>query len=229
VGDPVEGPSQREGRHFRVARLDRAVLDTLADQAADPLVDLGLERFDVAAHGRRQVLVLGPHHAPAEFGGDRLAVVTQHGIQPLARRYRQLAHGAERGTDLLDARHEALEQQLFLAGDVVVHRGLGDFEPGGDLIEGGVVVALAVELACCGADHCIALELAITQPLAVAPPRVSPRTTGCYDGCSWRREYYSGAAGGRLRAQPALPGAGAALTITQGAHHTGEYSIPTRE
>src|SRR6516164_2784704 len=173
VSNPVEGPGERKGRHFRVARLDGAVLDTLADQATDPLVDLGLERFDVAAHGGREILVLGPHHAPAEFGADRLTVVTQHGIQPPARRYRQLAYGAERGTDLLDAGHEALEQQLLLAGDVVVHRRLGDLEPCGDVIERGVVVALAVELACCSADHRIALELAIAQPLAVPAPRGS--------------------------------------------------------
>src|SRR5262249_51249390 len=91
-----------------------------------------------------------PHPPPTSAGAAPRAVVTQHGIQPLPRGYRQLAHGAERGADLLHSCHEALEQQLLLAGDVVVDRRLGDLEPGGDVVERGVVVALAVELACCG-------------------------------------------------------------------------------
>src|SRR6267378_693102 len=170
VRNPVERAGERKRGHFRIARLDGAVLHTLADQPSDAVIDLGLQRLDVAAHRRRQVLVLGAHHAPAEFRCHRLAVMAQHGIQALARRHLEVAHIAKRRPDLLHSRHEALEQQLLLAGDVVVHRGLGDLEPRRDVIERGVVVALAIELAGGGANHRLALHRAVAQPLAARPP-----------------------------------------------------------
>src|SRR5260370_40442564 len=71
---------------------------------------------------------------------------------------------------LVGVRQEALEQLLLLAGDVVIHRGLGDLEPGRDVIERGVVVTLAVELAGGGANHRLALHRAVAQPLAATPP-----------------------------------------------------------
>src|ERR1700731_1355830 len=85
VRNPVERAGERKRGHFRIARLNGAVLHTLADQPPDAVIDLGLQCLDVAAHRRRQVLILGAHHAPAEFGGHRLAVMAQHGIQALAR------------------------------------------------------------------------------------------------------------------------------------------------
>src|SRR5947207_1439647 len=170
VRDPVERAGERERGHLRIARLDGAVLHTLADEAPDAVIHLGLEGLDVATHRRGQVLVLGAHHAPAEFGCHRLTVMPQHGVQALARRHLQVAHVAKRRPDLLHSRHEALEQQLLLAGDVVVDRGLGDLEPGRDVIEGGVVVALAVELARGGANHRLALHRPVAQPLAARPP-----------------------------------------------------------
>src|ERR1700736_3867250 len=56
VRDPVESARECESGHFRIARPDRAVLHPFADQAADPLVDLGFQALDVPAHRRRQVL-----------------------------------------------------------------------------------------------------------------------------------------------------------------------------
>src|SRR6202050_179435 len=178
VRDPVESAGEGKRRHFRVAGLDGPILYALADQPADTVVDLGLEGLDVPAHGRGEVLILRPHHAPAELGGDGLSVMAQHGIQPLARGHHELAHVAERSADLLHTRHEALEQQLLLAGDVVVHGRLGDLGPRGDVIEGGVVVALAVELACRRADDRFTLELALAQPLPVALPGGRARQRG---------------------------------------------------
>src|SRR4029077_16481861 len=212
VRNPVERAGERKRGHFRIARLDGAVLHPLADQPPDAVIDLGFQCLDVAAHRRRQVLVLGAHHAPAEFGCHRLTVVAQDGIQALARRHLEVAHVAKRRPDLLDSRHEALEQQLLLAGDVVVHRGLGDLEPRRDVIERGVVVALAVELAGGGGSFRLALPRAVAQPLRASPadppppPRsparwsrplrvVCPRRAGWYGGCSLLTEYYSGAAG----------------------------------
>src|ERR1700730_18687658 len=106
VRNPVERAGERKRGHFRIARLNGAVLHTLADQPPDAVIDLGLQGLDVAAHGRRQVLVLGAHHAPAEFGCHRLTVMAQHRIQALARRHLEAAHVAKRRPDLLDSRHE---------------------------------------------------------------------------------------------------------------------------
>src|SRR6185437_4112064 len=114
-----------------------------------------------------------PHHAPAELRGDCRAVMAQYGLQPLACRYREGARFAEGGTDLFDAGDEALEEELLLVADVVVDRGLGHLESRGDVIERGVVVALAVEGARRGADHRIALDLPVAQPLAAGAPRGS--------------------------------------------------------
>src|SRR5579862_2215729 len=214
MGDPVERAGERERGHLRVAGLDRAVLHAIPDQAPDPLVDLGLERLDVAAHGGGEVLVLGAHHAPAEFGRHRLAVMTQHGIQPLAARSLLVLHFAERRTDRLDAGEEALEQQVFLVGDVVIDRGLGDLERGRDVVERGVVVALAVEGAGRGADHGLALDLAVA---AARAPWGGARGGGFTRGGGFARgggtgaaavhgcaEYYSGAAGRGLTAAGAV-------------------------
>src|SRR5438045_1994198 len=177
---------------LRVAGRDRSVVHALADQAADPLVDLGLELLDVAAHRRRQVLVLGAHHAPAELGADRLPVVAEYRAQALARRRLELSRGAEGGADLLDAGHEALEEQLLLARDVVVDGGLGHLERGGNVVERGVVIALAVEFARRGTDHGLALELPVAPPLAARPPRPGARRAGCCRSGGRR-----GGAGGR--------------------------------
>src|SRR5207244_12606773 len=133
-----------------------------------------------ATHRRRQVLVPGAHHAPAELGADRLPVVAEYRVQALARRRLQLPRGAEGGADLLDAGHEALEEQLLLARDVVVDGGLGHLERGGNVVERGVVIALAVEFARRGTDHAIALELPVAPPLAAGqPPRGAPCAGPC--------------------------------------------------
>src|SRR5262245_20474178 len=66
VGDPVERAGQGERRHFHIAGLHGAIANSLAQQAADALIDLGLERTHLAAHGGVQVLHFGAHHAPAE-------------------------------------------------------------------------------------------------------------------------------------------------------------------
>src|SRR5215472_11515763 len=197
VGDPVESTGERERAHLRVARLDRAVLDAFADQPADTLVDLGLQRLDVAAHGRGEVLVLGAHHAPGEIGRHRLPVVAQHGVEALARRQLEILHLAEGRADRLDAGEEALEQQVFLVGDVVVDRGLGDVQRRGDVVERGVVVALTVEGAGGGADHGLTLDLPVPP---ACPPRRGARGgrlarrgrtwAAAVHGCA---EYYSGA------------------------------------
>jgi len=115
--------------------MNRAVLDALAQQPADALIDLGLHRFDVGAHVGRQVLVLRAHHAPAEFRGDGLAVVAQYRPQPLAGRRLERSHLAEGGADAFDAGNEALEQELLLVADIVVDGGLGHLERRGDVIE----------------------------------------------------------------------------------------------
>src|SRR2546421_8118020 len=187
VRDPIERTGEGKGGHFRIARQDRAVLNAVTDQAADSLVDLRFERLDMPAHGGRQVLVLRPHHAPAELRGDGLAVVAQHRLQPLARRHIQAPHLAEGRPDLLDARHKALKKQLLLAGDVIIYGRLGDLEGGGDVIERGVVVTLAVEGVGRGPYDRLALDFAVAQPLAARPPgRRALRVVGgyCGAGCS---------------------------------------------
>ena len=115
--------------------MDRAVLDAFAQQPADALIDLGLHRLDVGAHVGREVLVLCAHHAPAEFRGDRLAVVAQHRPQPLAGRHLERARLAEGGADAVDAGDEALEKELLLVADIVVDSGLGHLERRRDVIE----------------------------------------------------------------------------------------------
>src|SRR5579863_1302898 len=210
VGDPVESAGERKRGHLRIRGLDRAVLDAFADQAANSLVDLGLERLDVATHGGGEVLVLGAHHAPAEFGRHRCAVVAQHRAEALARRQLEILHLAEGGADRLDPGEEALEQQVLLVGDVVVDRGLRDLEGRGDVVERGVVIALAVEGARGGADHRLALHLTVPPP---RPPRGGARGgrlarlgragAAAVHGCA---EYYSGAAGTGLTAGAAACG-----------------------
>ena len=150
--------------------MDRAILDAFAQQPADPLVDLGFHRLDVGAHVGREILVLDPHHAPAELRGDRLTVAAQHRLQPLPGRHRERARFAKRGADLLYAGYEALEEELLLVTDVVVDGRLGHGERRRNVIQRGVVISLAVEGARGRADHRIALDLAITQPLAAGPP-----------------------------------------------------------
>ena len=150
--------------------MDRAVLHPFAQQPADPLIDLGLHRLDVGAHVGREVLVRHPHHAPAELRGDGLAVAAQHRLQPLPARRLQGARVAERGADLLYAGDEAFEQELLLVADIVVNGRLGHLERRGNVIQRGVVIALAVEGARGGANHRVALDLAVAQPLAAGPP-----------------------------------------------------------
>src|SRR5580658_11084225 len=71
VSDPVEGAREGERGHLRIAGMDGSVLHSLADEAPDAVIDLRLQRLDVATHGRRQVLVLGARHAPAELRRHR--------------------------------------------------------------------------------------------------------------------------------------------------------------
>ena len=52
VSDPVQRPGESEGRHLRIARMNRAVLNAVTDETADVLVDIRLQRLDMAAHGR---------------------------------------------------------------------------------------------------------------------------------------------------------------------------------
>src|SRR6185437_11402869 len=170
MGDPVERARERKGRHLRVARLNRAVLDAFTDEAADTLIDLRFERFDVAAHVGREVLFLRAHHAPAEAGGDGLAIVSQHRVQALACRHLGLLHFAEPRPDQFHAGHEAFEQELLLARDVVVDSGFGYIERSGDVIQRGVVITLVVECVRGGPDHGLALYCAFTHPLAVRAP-----------------------------------------------------------
>jgi len=115
--------------------VDRSVLNALAQQPADALVDLGLHRLDVGAHVGGEILVLRAHHAPAELRGDGLPVMAQHRPQPLARRRLARARIAEGGADALDAGDEALEQELLLVADIVIDGGLGHLERRGDVIE----------------------------------------------------------------------------------------------
>src|SRR5579871_5633572 len=140
VGNPVERAGQRERSHLRIARMDGAVLDALADEAPDAMIDLGLHGLHVAAHGRREVLLLHAHHAPAELGGDRLRVIAQHTVQALAGRTAAAARIAQRAADRFHSGDETLEQQLLLVVDVVVHRGLGNLEGRGDVIQRGIVI-----------------------------------------------------------------------------------------
>src|SRR5579859_1505606 len=46
MSNPVERPGQREGGHFRIMRVDRAVAGSLVEQAADTVIDLRLELLD---------------------------------------------------------------------------------------------------------------------------------------------------------------------------------------
>src|SRR5690348_16824778 len=159
--------------------MDRAVLDAFAQQPPDSLVDLGLHRLDVGAHVGREILILRPHHAPAELRGHGLTVLAQHRLQPLPARDREGTGLTEGGAYPLYARDEALEEELLLVADVVIDGGLGHLERRGDIVERGVVIALAVEGARGGADHRIALDLAVAQALAAGPPgggaRISAR------------------------------------------------------
>src|SRR2546421_263899 len=99
--------------------------------------------------------------APVRLWSSRYQCAIQLSAPP--RRPPGGAQATNRRRDLPAARHEALEQQLLLAGDVVIHGGLGDLEPGGDVIERGVVVALVIELAGGGANHRLALHRAVAQ------------------------------------------------------------------
>jgi len=150
--------------------MDRAVLYALAQQPADALIDLGLHRFDMGTHVGREVLVLHPHHAPAELRGDGLAVAAQHCLEPVRGRRRERACLADGGAYLLYTGDEALEEELLLVADVVIDGRLGHRERRGDIIERGVVIALAVEGARGGADHGVTLDLAVAQPFAAGPP-----------------------------------------------------------
>ena len=66
---------------------------------------------------RRQVLVLGPHHAPAKLGGDGLGVARSTRVQPLARRHLPLPRLAEARRGSAPARrtkHSNSSCSLFL-------------------------------------------------------------------------------------------------------------------
>ena len=170
VRDPVERPGQGERRHFGVTGVDRAVLHAFAQQTPDALIDFGLQRLDVRAHARRQVQILGPHHAPAELRGHRPRVMAQHRIQSLACAEVELLHFAECRPDLLHPGEEALEKQLLLVGDVVVNGGFRHLERGRDVVQRGVVVALFVEGARCSTNYGVALDGPVLHAIPARAP-----------------------------------------------------------
>ena len=80
------------------------------------------------------------------------------------RRTKRLEHA-------LEAREDALEQELFLVGHVVVNRRLGDVERRRDFVDGGVVIAALAEGARRGSDDRLALHVARALPRAAHRPR----------------------------------------------------------
>ena len=224
--DPVERPRQGERRHFGVTGMNRAVLHALAQQTPDALIDFGLQRLDVRAHARRQVQILGAHHAPAELRGHRLGVMSQHRIQSFAGADVELLHFAECRADLLHSGEEALEQQLFFVGDVVVNGGFRYLERRRDVVQRGVVVTLFVEGARCGPNDCVALDGPVLHPVAARPPRRRR-------GRRWGKRGRGGATGGRGAAAAGLTGrrCGARSTDGHGVQYTQSYcwvGSPTR-
>lgn len=170
MSDPVQRAGDGERREFRVTGFHRTVRDASGDIVAEGAVDPPLRGlYDLA-------VVLAEI---AEIEADQaLAIVRRHQLGVADGELAQLveaAAAAGRGlgnafVDQFVADRPALEQDLVLAAEIIIERGLGDVQPLGDVVQRGAVIALFEEQLHGGAQHGFALLVAGAAPALERQP-----------------------------------------------------------
>lgn len=170
VADPVQRTGDGEGRELRVAGSYRTVRDARGDIVAEGAIDPPLRGLHDLAVVLAEI---------AEIEADQaLAVVRCHQLGVADGELAQLveaAAAAGRGlgnavVDQLVADRPALEQDLVLAAEVIIERGLGDVQPLGDVVQRGAVIALFEEQGDGRAQHRLALFVAGAAPALERQP-----------------------------------------------------------
>ena len=162
AADPAERTCNHKGRDLGVAGLDRALGHAFGHQAAELLVDGGLEAAQLLAAFGGHLLVAHADQAHAEVHGDDARIHLHAG--------HELVDGlAACGAGCVDAfeHHRqplahALQQDLVLVLHVVVQRGLGHVQARSDVVERGGVKAALVEQLGRRLQHGVALGLTLS-------------------------------------------------------------------
>ena len=109
------------------------------------------------------------HHAPAVLGRNRDGVIVDDLAQTITSAARRLLRPAQSSANRFEAGQETLEQELLLVRDVVIDRGFGDAQGGGNVVQRRVVIPTLVERPRCRADHRVTLGAVVLAPAPAAP------------------------------------------------------------